>query len=491
MFNFLSLEWKRFLRSKNFTQNLFKKIFSYIGFFFMALYIFGIFIGGFFILKKEHPNQDIFKALNSFAYLLFFIVFYILSFVSADTFEVKPFMTLPVKKKKIIKFYLLKSILHPLTLIIILNVFILGILLINQQYDALRIMIWFFAVGAVILIISILMLLSEKTQFLRIFSSFLLIILVTNAKRIKSLLEPVGDYFYSIYFHPSYSLLILFLAILVYYLSYIFFKHRFYLDVGIGSKKSKKGRFEALELNWIEKYGKIGTFIKNDIRLITRNPRTKQLLYSALVMVLFGIFILKSDVYKKSSFMYIYWAFLLTGYFIVGYGAMVPSWDGKYYKLLMSQNIKYKEYLEAKWWFMVVSVVFMTLISLPLVLLNKEFFWFLIAMAIFNIGFHSFAVLFTGLLNKKAIDLDQKVKAFQNNQDFNAKIFLYSLLRIIFPAILFLLIKKFFGLSYAVSTLSLIGVIGLLFKKILLEKIAQLYAKRKYDLIESYSSEDD
>ncbi len=462
-----------------------------MGIFFVGLYISGIIIGSFFIIIKKFPDKDPFNILNSFIYVVFFILFYILSFVSADTFEVKPLMILPVKKKKIIHFYILKTLFHPLNLIIILDLLILAIILITHQYNSFHIFIWFLSIVMGIVIINLLMLMAEKNQYLMAFSSLFILLLVTNFERIKLVLEPLGNYYHSIYQHSYYALPLLLLTGFIYYLAYRFFKKNFYLDAGIKAKKSNWKFFEGANLNWVEKYGKTGTFIKNDIRLITRNPRTKQLLYSVIFMVLFGVFILKSNVYKNNDFMIIYWAFLLSGYFIVGYGALVPSWDGKYYKLLMSQNIKYKEYLEAKWWFMVVSVVFMSLISLPLVFLNKNFLWILLAMAIFNMGFHSYAVLFTGLLNKKAIDLDQKVKAFQSSQDFNGKIFIYSLFRIGLPVIIFLTIKKFFGINWAVFSLSIIGIIGLFMKKLLIDKIAHLYAQRKYKLIESYYSEDD
>ncbi len=490
MLKFLNLEWKKFIRSKNFTQNLFKKIFSYIGIFFAGLYISGFIIGSFFLLKEKSPEKDTFLLLNHFIYILFFILFYILSFISSDTFEVKPLMILPVKKKKIIHFYILKSLFHPLILIIILDLIILGGILIFHGYAALPVLIWVLGVSSALAIITLLMLLSEKSPYLMAVSGLFLFLLITYSKKLVEILKPVGNYFYSIYEKPYLSIPLFLFLIFIYAFVYRFFKKRFYLDAGIKAKK-KTGKLDNLNLNWTEKYGKTGTFIKNDIRLITRNPRTKQLIYSLLFMVVFGVFILKSSMYKDNDFMVIYWAFLLTGYFIVGYGAMIPSWDGKYYKLLMSQNIRYKEYLEAKWWFLVVSVIFMTLISLPLVFLNPKFFWFLIAMAIFNMGFHSYTVLFTGLLNKKAIDLDQKVKAFQANQDFNAKIFFYSLLRILLPVILFIIIEKTLGLYYAVAALSLIGITGLIFKDKILTKIAKLYAKRKYKLVEAFSSEDD
>ena len=493
MRRFISLEWKKFFRSKNLTQNLFKKIFVYLGIILTGLYISALIIGSYFILQKEFPGEDIFKKTNQFIYILFFLLLYILSFTSSSTFDVRPFMILPLRKSKIINYYIFKVLFNPFNLIIVLDLLILSLIFIKNHYQALPVFIWFLSLIAVIFIINLILLLFEKNQYFMALSSLLLLILVTNSDKIKGVLEPLGNYFYLIYKKPYHAIPVFVLALAIYFFSYYFFRNKFYLDAEKSTPQKKKfslGKWNP-NLDWTERYGKTGTFIKNDIRLITRNPRTKQLLYSAVFMVIFGVVILMADMYKDNKFMIIYWAFLLTGYFIISYGALIPSWDGKYYKLLMSQNIKYKEYLEAKWWFMVVSVVFMTIISLPLIFLYPDFLGILLSMAILNIGFHTYAVLFTGLLNKKAIDLDQKVKAFQNNQDFNGKIFVFGMLRLIIPVTVFFVIKEFFNIYYAFLSISIIGFIGILMKNYLLKKIAVLYEKRKYELIESFSAEED
>ena len=39
----------------------------------------------------------------------------------------------------------------------------------------------------------------------------------------------------------------------------------------------------------------------------------------------------------------------VTGIFLINFGQFIPAWDSGYYKLLMSQNIPYKEYLQSKY----------------------------------------------------------------------------------------------------------------------------------------------
>ncbi len=70
--HFLKLEWKQFIRSASFGKSIALKII--MGFF--ALYFIVIFLGlgfgGFFILKKQFPEQDPLVIVNSF--LLFVII---------------------------------------------------------------------------------------------------------------------------------------------------------------------------------------------------------------------------------------------------------------------------------------------------------------------------------------------------------------------------------------------------------------------------------
>ena len=61
----------------------------------------------------------------------------------------------------------------------------------------------------------------------------------------------------------------------------------------------------------------------------------------------------------------------------------------------------------------------------------------LLAVGIYNIGFNSFLVLFTGAYTRTAIDLESAKGAFGDKKAFNVKTLLFSLPQMIIPILLF------------------------------------------------------
>ncbi len=485
---FFQLELKKFKRSKNLQKKIFFKIMSFLGLFFLALYAFGIVVGSFFIIKHEFPNTDPFVKINSYIFIFLVFSFFVPMYIPSDNEAVRPFMILPVNKSYLTKRHILKNLLHPVNIILFISLFTLIIVLIANGYQTIGIFSWFISVISTLIFINLMLFFSEKNQVTGMIFSILLIVIVWKFKLISSYLKPLGHLYYKTYKNPVYTLIFITIAASSFYFVYRYIMDRFYLDTGF---KKKKKEIVNVKLNWTNRFGKMGTFLKNDIRLILRNPRTKQIFYGSLFMFLLGLFIFGTNSSKKDVFNKIEVAFFITGYFIIGFGGFIPAWDGKYYKLLMSQNIKYREYLESKWWLMVVATFIMTLLSLPFGFFGKNIFWMLLSMGIFNLGFNSFAVLVTGIYNNTAIDLDKKVKAFQNNQSFDFKILFFTFLRIFIPIIIFLIIYKMFGIKYAVATMFIIGMLGLALRKQILDMIAKLYHKRKYFMISAFDSEDE
>lgn len=116
----------------------------------------------------------------------------------------------------------------------------------------------------------------------------------------------------------------------------------------------------------------------------------------------------------------------VTGGFLMTFGQHVPSWDSEYYKLMMSQNIKYKLYLESKWMMLVVGTLLSFLLSIPYLYFGVKIFGMIAAGAMFNIGVNSILVLWGGALNRTPIKLNEKAKGFGNTQAFSASSLLHS-----------------------------------------------------------------
>lgn len=107
---FLSLEIKQFLRSADFASNIFIKIVLFFILFIFLLQT--LLLGGMLvtIIKETFPDEDPFLLINRYAVIWFFGEFvYRYLMQKLPSIEVKPFLYLPVKRKKIAVFLFAKS----------------------------------------------------------------------------------------------------------------------------------------------------------------------------------------------------------------------------------------------------------------------------------------------------------------------------------------------------------------------------------------------
>jgi hypothetical protein len=177
----------------------------------------------------------------------------------------------------------------------------------------------------------------------------------------------------------------------------------------------------------------------------------------------------------------------ITGGFLITFGQYVPSWDSGYYKLMMSQNIPYYQYLKSKWSLMVVGVVISYILSIPYIYFGMKIFAMISAAALFNIGLNSFITLFGGALNRVPVDLNTKASAFGNTQSFNATQLLVSIPKMLGPYAIFIVPYYFFGFKAGIIALALSGILGLIFTKFFLQFIEKTYQKGKYKTIAAFA----
>lgn len=140
-------------------------------------------------------------------------------------------------------------------------------------------------------------------------------------------------------------------------MAFNFIKQNLYLDKGLEMKKAV-GKTENIE--YLNRFGAIGTFINNDVKLIKRSKAARSALIGGFLFLFYGLLVFNKG--YSFSFMQVFLGIFVTGGFNLMFGQRVPAWDSSYYPLMMTQNVPYKEYLKAKWWlFVIVTAVSMVL----------------------------------------------------------------------------------------------------------------------------------
>jgi uncharacterized membrane protein len=177
----------------------------------------------------------------------------------------------------------------------------------------------------------------------------------------------------------------------------------------------------------------------------------------------------------------------VTGGFAMTFGQFVPSWDSEYYQLLMSQNIRYKTYLDSKWYLMGFAVIVSFILATPYIYFGWKIYSLLIAGAFFNLGINSYLVLFGGVLNRTPLKLNEKAKAFSNTQGFKMTNMLIALPKIFLPMLMFGIPYLIWGFNAGIITIIIFGVLGILLKNFFLRKIENIYQKTKYKTIAAYN----
>ena len=253
------------------------------------------------------------------------------------------------------------------------------------------------------------------------------------------------------------------------------------LDEGL-AKKSEEAKTE--NFNWLNQFGTLGTFLKNDIKLIKRNKRSRTTVIMSVVFLFYGFLFFNNP--AQPAVMGIFAGIFVSGGFLFTFGQFVPSWDSAYYQLMMSQNIQYKEYLSSKWWLMVIATLISTLLASLYLYLGWHTYLLILVGAIYNIGVNSHLVLLGGAFVKTPIDLSMATKAFGDKQAFNVKTMLLAIPKLLFPVLLYGLGKLFFNENIGLLFVVITGIIGFALRSKVFQMIEGIYKSEKYATIAAY-----
>ena len=483
---FLKLEWKQFVRSASFGKSIaLKIIMAFFALYFLVSFL-AIGIGGYFILKKEFPASDPLQLVNS--YLLFAILGDLILRYLMQTLpimNIKPMLTLPIKKSKLVHFVLGKSSFSFFNILGLFFYIPFAIVLIKEGYHTAGVLGWLLTMILIIQSANFLNFLINKNNVALIFIGGLFVIFIGLQKfEIVDILGFGGQIFDAIYANPIFSLISLVLLVVLYRLNYKQLRNQVYLDEAVAAKVEEAN---TSDLSWANKLGDVAPFIKNDIRLIWRNKRTKTVFLMSFLFLFYGLIFYTMDAYKDSLPMLMFASLFVTGGFTLNYGQFIPAWDSAHYKMLMSQSFRYRKFLESKWVLMVSMTTILYFLSFPYLYFGIDIFLMITAGAIFNIGFNSLFLLYAGSFNRKRIDLTKG--GFGNTQGTSATQFLVVIPLMLFPMLLFWVFNTYVGYNSGFIIVASIGLISLLLKNYAMNFIEKKYIKDKYAMINAFGKE--
>jgi hypothetical protein len=482
--HFINLEWKSFFRSASFATNLALKI--VMGF--MAIYFMVIFIaagvGVFFLLKEEFHLEPL-ATVNK--YLIYYLVGDLVIryfFQKMPVTNIKPLLNLPIKRDTIVHFSLGKTsisffnMLHafffiPFTVVLLINGY------------GFQVILWHLGIMALIYANNFInVLLNNKDS---VFYSLLTIVVSLGLAQYYQVFDVTNytqPFFQGMYSTNFLFLIPILLAIVTYYFSFDYFKKNLNLDTGL-AKKSDEAKTE--NFTWLNQFGTLGTFLKNDIKLLKRNKRSRTTVIMSFLFIFYGLLFFTNSIeaYQNPA-MQVFAGIFVSGGFLFTFGQFVPSWDSAYYQLMMSQNIQYREYISSKWWLMVIGTLISTIIASFYLYFGWQTYMLIVVGAIYNIGVNSHLVMLGGAFVKTPIDLTMANKAFGDKQAFNIKTMLISIPKLAVPMILYALGYYLFSANIGFLFVALAGMLGFAFRNKVFEMIEKIYKTEKYATIAAY-----
>ena len=294
----LDLSKKKFFRAPQWELKLAVRILiGFLALYFLVAFLF-LGIGLFFILRKEFPEQDPVSIINQW------IIFYFGADILARYFlqnppvtDVKTLLIQPISKKRIIRGVLLRSLSSIFNWFSILLLLPFCIVVSIENGATFSIWSWFFAMLLITGTNNFLVFLINKNKNVAI--GVLLFLaggyVLENYMNVP-VISSIGIGFEALYIEPLWITVILVFFLVVLQLTAIFLKKELYLDKGLSKKKEK---IIGSNLFFLDRLGPLGGLLKNDIRLIIRNIRARQVVLATIFFLFYGLIFFTQEIYLE------------------------------------------------------------------------------------------------------------------------------------------------------------------------------------------------
>jgi hypothetical protein len=479
--HFIMLEWKAFLRSASLGTTIAMKIFmGFFAVYFMVIFA-GAGIGAFFILKEN--GLEPLSTVNKFMiYYVFVDLLFRYFLQKMPVMNIRPLLTLPIKRNTIVHFALGKTALSFFNWSHALFFIPFSIVLLMNGYAVLNVILWHLGIMALIYFNNFVNLLINNKD--SVFYTVLAIIVGLGLVHYYQLFDITlysQPFFQGMYDTAFVFLIPIILVVAAYYFAFNYFKSNLNLDEGLATKNDTA---KTQNFTFLDQYGVLGTFLKNDLRLLMRNKRSKTTLFMSFLFIFYGFFFFNNP--TQPAIMGIFAGIFVSGGFLFIFGQFVPSWDSAYYQLMMSQNIPYRQYIQSKWWLMVIGTIISTILASFYLFFGVHNYLLVVCGAIFNIGVNSHLVMLGGAFVKTPIDLSTGKGAFGDKQAFNIKTMLISLPKMLVPLILYAIGYYIFSPNIGLLFVVLAGILGFAFRNYVFNQIEKIYKREKYATIAAY-----
>lgn len=490
LFTLLKHQWKADIRSSVFQKSIVLNIIMGL----LILYFGGIFLFLGFrvdnILAELAPGKDPVAMLNGVLFYYFLSdLFFRFMLQELPVLAVEPYLHLPLRKRKLVHFVLLKSVTSFLNILPLLFILPFMAEAVLPAHGTAAAAAWALTLVAVTLLNNFVLLyfkrqLSNKPLYTLAFGIVVGGLMLLEYLGLLPLRQVSEVAFGAVLAQPWLPVVPLLLVAGAYLLNYTFLIRHVYPEE---LKVRKATTVSGGNIAFLSRFGEVGKLIELELKLIWRHKRPKSLLSMSVFFLFYG-FLFYKEPHLEGFAMLLFVGLMITGTAIFNYGQFMPGWQSTHFDALLTQRISPYQFYRAKYWMFLAVTVLVYLITLPYGLLGYKIILINTATMLYNIGVNVFIIFFFSAYNTARLDLS-KGSAF-NWQGVGASKFLMMLPLIILP----LLIYMPFGMAgspyMGVATLGVLGLLGLVFQRQLLHYTAAHFLAHKYKLAAGFRQAD-
>ncbi len=484
--NFSYFAWRELTRSAYFGKNMAAKgvlIFMALYFSLVAL-VLGFNLSD--VLNANYPEQTQISAFNSL--ILIYVGFDLVLRIMAQnlpTFGFQPFLTIPVKKSRIARYMLNKSVFHFFNILPLFLILPFIFRSAVSELEGMGLAAWIAGLIFLVLMNHFLAIYIKwrTNEDDKYFYGFLILaatVFAVDYFGVADLTGAFGNFYNQVALQPS---LVLFLPVALaglYFLNLRYLLNRFYLD----ELTQKKKQASAYDFSWLSRVGEYGKMLSLEVKMILRNKRPRTSAIMSVLFIFYGLILYQDYNEEAPELILVFGGMFMTGIFSMTYGQFFPAWHSRYFPLLMTQNVKMKQVLQSAYFLMIATNVVFYLLSLGYMLITPKVLYIHLAVMLYNVGVNSFIIFALGLNSRRSIDLD--TRALFNYQGMGATQWLIGFPILFGPMAVYGIIALAFGNIAAYFILGGLGLVGIILHPRLIDYFSKQYLRRKYRMIAAY-----
>jgi hypothetical protein len=481
-------QWREMKRSTIWQKNVAVNI--VIGFLLLLMLLYLLMLGLFIdkILEETVPEKNPVMVFNGIIlYYLGFEFFLRFFLQNLPTLNIETYLHLPIKKSSIVHYvafrpvfaignYLSWLVILPFAFKVIAPAYSTGVA-------------WIYVLGLIMLVFTNNFLavyikrhLVGRASVVAGFGVAMLTLVMLDYFNVISVSVISANLFETLLNNP---VLVIFPAVILvfsYFLNYSFLRSRLYPEEVMVKKERKKDKLA--DIRYLKTLGLTGQMISLDLRMIWRHKRPRSLVFMAPLFLGYGFFFYTVPIYREMYSFLIFVGIFMTGGMMMNYLNYCFSYESNYFDNILTNYTDFERYIRSKYIFGVAISITCYILTIPYVFYGTDILLLNTMTFLYNIGFLSYMLLYMATFSKKRMDLT-KGGAF-NYQGIGATHWLSMLPAFLLPVFIYL---PFSWLGYqkaGMIFIGMLGLIGLLFSRVIVNKIARHFMKRRYVMAEGF-----